>query len=115
MYFEENSDLPLAERVLKVLIVAEETGGDIRGKQSAALIVVNAKPVEKPWLDKKIDLRVDDHNEPLIELQRLLQVHKAYEYLNRGDLAMEIGDMEKALKEYGAAEQLFPENLEMKY
>lgn len=113
--FEENSDLPLAERVLKVLIAAQDAGGDIRGRQSAVLIVVNSELVQNPWLDKKIDLRVDDHKEPLVELQRLLQVHKAYEYMNRGDLAVELGNMEKALKEYGSAEQLFPENLEMKY
>lgn len=113
--FENNSDLPLAERVVKVLMAAQEAGGDIRGKQSAALIVVNAEPVENPWLDKKIDLRVDDHEEPLAELQRLLLVHRAYEYMNRGDLSVELGNMEKALEEYAAAEQLFPENLEMKY
>ncbi len=113
--FEENADLPLAERVLKVMMAAQKAGGDIRGKQSAVLLVVHAKLVEEPWLDKKIDLRVDDHDKPLVELKRLLQVHKAYEYMNRGDVAVELGDMEKALEEYGAAEKLFPKNLEMKY
>ena len=113
--FEENSTLPLAERVLKVLQAAQAAGGDIRGKQSAALIVVNDKRVESAWLDKKINLRVDDHENPLTELHRLLLVHKAYEHMNRGDLAVELGDMTTALKEYGAAENLFPENLEMKY
>lgn len=113
--FEENSTLPLAERVLKVLLAAQEAGGDIRGKQSAALIVVGDKRVESAWLDKKINLRVDDHDNPLTELHRLLLVHKAYEHMNRGDLAVELGDMANALKEYGAAENLFPKNLEMKY
>ncbi|MCP4459289.1 MAG: DUF1028 domain-containing protein [Cytophagales bacterium] len=113
--FEENAGLPLAERVMNVLIAAQTAGGDIRGKQSAALIVVNATPVENSWLDKKIDLRVDDHQDPLIELQRLLMVHRAYEFMNQGDLAVELGDMEKALEEYDAAAQLFPDNLEMKY
>ena len=113
--FEENSDLSLAERVLKVLMAAQEAGGDIRGKQSAVLLVVHRQAVEGPWLDKKIDLRVDDHKEPLIELQRLLKVHNAYEHMNQGDLATEKGDMVKALEEYDAAEQLLPENLEMKY
>ena len=113
--FEENSDLPLGERVLKVLFAAQQAGGDIRGQQSAALIVVGAKKTKKPWLDKKIDLRVDDHHEPLKEIERLLKVHKAFEYLNRGDVAMEEGDMELALEEYGAAEEMFPDNLEMKY
>lgn len=113
--FEEHKDLPLADRVVKVLIAAQEAGGDIRGKQSAALVVVNAKPAKNSWEDKKINLRVDDHATPLVELQRLLQVHKAYEYMNKGDLAVEVGDMEMALTAYGTAEQLFPENLEMKY
>lgn len=113
--FKENSHLPLAERVMKVLFAAQEAGGDIRGKQSAALIVVNAKPVEESWMDKKIDLRVDDDENPLIKLQQLLHLHTAYEFLNRGDEAIGEGDMEKALKEYSAAEELFPDNLEMKY
>jgi uncharacterized Ntn-hydrolase superfamily protein len=113
--FEEHKDLPLADRVVKVLIAAQEAGGDIRGKQSAALVVVNAKPAKNSWEDKKINLRVDDHATPLVELQRLLQVHNAYEYMNKGDLAVEVGDMEMALEAYGAAEQLFPENIEMKY
>lgn len=113
--FEENSNLQLADRVLKVLLAAQAAGGDIRGKQSAVLIVVNAKPVASPWLDKKVDIRVDDHAEPLAELQRLLNLHKAYEHLNRGDEAMTVNNMELALKEYAAAESMFPENLEMKY
>ena len=112
--FEENKDLPLAQRVMKVLFAAEEAGGDIRGKQSAALIVVNAEKVEA-WKDKKIDLRVDDDENPLIKLQQLLDLHTAYEYLNRGDEAIGVGDMKLALQEYGAAEKMFPENLEMKY
>ncbi len=113
--FEEYKNLPLADRVVKVLLAAQKAGGDIRGKQSAALLVVNAKPAKNSWEDKKVNLRVDDHKEPLQELQRLLQVHKAYEHMNKGDLAVEVGDMVSALKEYGAAEKLFPENLEMKY
>lgn len=113
--FEKNNSLPLAERIIKVLQAAEEAGGDIRGRQSAALIVVGPDPAPHPWQDKNIDIRVDDHPEPLAELHRILQVHRAYEHMNRGDLAVETGDMKTALKEYGAAEQMFPDNLEMKY
>ncbi len=113
--FEKHKDLPLGDRVLKVLMAAQEEGGDIRGQQSAALIVVNAEKVKEPWLDKKIDLRVDDHVAPLEELVRLLKVHKAFAHLDRGDLAMEKGDMKLALEEYGAAEKMFPDNLEMKF
>ncbi|MBG49607.1 MAG: Zn-dependent protease [Pseudozobellia sp.] len=111
----DNADLPLAERVVKTMLVAQEAGGDIRGKQSAALIVVNGSPVENIWEDKKVDLRVDDSPEPLQELERLLKVHRAYEHMNRGDLAVEANDMTTALEEYGAAQKMFPDNLEMKY
>ena len=113
--FEDNSDIPLAERVLKVLKAAQNAGGDIRGKQSAVLLVVSDKPVEHEWMDKKIDLRVDDHAKPLLELERLLKVHSAYEHMNNGDLAIEHGDMDLALIEYGTAEKMLPDNLEMKY
>ena len=113
--FEAHDDLPLAERVVQVLLAAQKAGGDIRGKQSAALLVVHAEPVKSIWEDKKVDLRVDDSKDPLIELERLLKVHRAYEHMNRGDLAVEVNDMDTALAEYGAAGQLFPDNLEMKY
>lgn len=113
--FVENGDLLLAERVLQVLLAAQAAGGDIRGKQSAALIVVGPDPVDELWQDHLIDLRVDDHSDPVKELDRLLRMHRAYEHMNRGDLAVEHQDMEGALREYGAAEEMFPRNLEMKY
>ena len=68
-----------------------------------------------PWEDKKVDLRVEDHQTPLLELSRLVRVHRAYEHMNKGDLAIEHGDMELALLEYESAEAMFPDNLEMKY
>ncbi|MBT8296105.1 MAG: DUF1028 domain-containing protein, partial [Gramella sp.] len=113
--FVQYSDYPLAERVVEALKAAQEAGGDIRGQQSAALIVVGPDKTENSWEDKKIDLRVDDHENPIKELSRLLKVARAYEHMNQGDLAVEAGDMEKALKEYGTAEKMFPENLEMKF
>lgn len=113
--FVRYSDYPLAERVVEALKAAQEAGGDIRGKQSAALVVVGPERTEKSWENEKIDLRVDDHETPIKELSRLLKVHRAYEHMNKGDLAVEAGNMEKALTEYGAAEKMFPENLEMKF
>lgn len=113
--FEGNPHLPLAERVLEALKAAEAAGGDIRGRQSAALLVVSGKPAPHPSQDKLIDLRVDDHPLPLEELERLLRVHRAYTHMNNGDLAMELGDMQKAMQEYAAAEHMFPDNLEMKF
>lgn len=106
---------PLAERMLAALEAAEKEGGDIRGRQSAALVVFRGKPTGKVWEDKLVDLRVDDSPEPLLELARLLKVHRAYEHMNNGDLAIEKGDHKSALDHYGAAMQMFPENEEMKY
>jgi len=111
----KNSKGPLAERMLIALEAAEKAGGDIRGRQSAALLVVRGKSTGKIWEDKLVELRVDDSPEPLVELRRLLQVHRAYEHMNSGDLAVEKNDMEKAMQEYSSAMQMFPENLEMKY
>jgi uncharacterized Ntn-hydrolase superfamily protein len=101
--------------MMAALEAAEQAGGDIRGKQSAALIVVTGKPTGRAWADRVFDLRIDDHPEPLKELRRLLTLHRAYNHMNAGDLAVEKGDNEKALKEYGAAAQLAPDNAEMVY
>ena len=113
--FEQRADLPLAERIMATLKAAQEAGGDIRGKQSAAILVVKDDPDTKAWNDPMIDLRVDDHHAPLDEMERLLRVYRAYEHMSEGDLALEENDMERALAEYGAARKMFPENLEMKY
>ena len=113
--FLESTNLPIAERIIKVFEAAESVGGDIRGKQSAAIIVVGAKKTKNIWQDKKIDLRVDDSNDPIKEIKRLLKVHRAYEHMNKGDLAIEENDMDKALIEYGKAQSLFPKNNEMSF
>ena len=113
--WKAHSQLPLAERVLEVLKAAQAAGGDIRGQQSAALVVVGPDKVENSWQDKKVDLRVDDHPNPLVELERLLEVARAYEFMNAGDLAVEKNDMAEALRQYDAAMKMFPENLEMKF
>jgi uncharacterized Ntn-hydrolase superfamily protein len=111
----ENSKGKLAERLLTALKAAQNEGGDIRGKQSAALLVVKGKSSGKVWEDRLIDLRVDDNPEPLKELSRLLKVHRAYEHMNNGDLAVENGNMNLAMKEYSSAEEMFPNNEEMKF
>ena len=66
----ENTKGDLTERMLAALEAAQTAGGDIRGKQSAALIVVTGKPTGQAWKDRVFDLRVDDSSEPLIELRR---------------------------------------------
>lgn len=111
----ENAKGDLAERMMTALEAAQAVGGDIRGKQSAALIVVSGKSTGRPWADKVFDLRVDDSPEPLKELRRLLLVHRAYNHMNTGDVAVENGDNEGALREYSAAARLVPGNAEMIY
>jgi uncharacterized Ntn-hydrolase superfamily protein len=111
----QNSKGPLAERMLASLEAGQQAGGDIRGMQSAYLLVVAAKPSGKIWEDRKIDLRVDDNADPVNELKRLLKVFRAYDHLNAGDAALEKNDMPLAEREYDMAEEMFPDNLEMKF
>ncbi len=113
--FEHAPKLPLAERLILTLEAAQQAGGDIRGQQSAALLVVGAQATGMPWVDRKIDLRVDDHPTPISELKRLLSLHRAYEHMNKGDLAMENGDTPTAMREYAIATAMFPENEEMTF
>ena len=111
----ENTKGHLAERMLAALDAAQAAGGDIRGKQSAALIVVTGKPTGQAWKDRIFDLRVDDSPEPLRDLRRLVKLQRAYNHMNAGDLAVEKKDNEGALREYSAAEKLVPDNAEMIY
>jgi len=113
--FEASAGKPIAERVMAALKAAQAVGGDIRGKQSAAILVVAGKASAQPWNDKLIDLRVDDNALPLVELERLLSLYRAYEHMDKGDLATEKNDMKLAMDEYGAAMKMFPKNLEMQY
>lgn len=113
--FTNSKGKPLAERILLALEAAQSAGGDIRGKQSCALVVVPAKSEGRPWDERTVDLRVDDAKEPLKELRRLLLVHTAYQHMNNGDLAIEKNDMPKAMDEYRAAMHMMPDNLEMQY
>ena len=105
----------LADRMLAALDAAQAAGGDIRGRQSAAIIVVTGKPTGLAWKDRTFDLRVDDSPQPLLELRRLVKLQRAYNHMNAGDLAVEKKDNEGALREYGAAEKLVPTSAEMIY
>jgi uncharacterized Ntn-hydrolase superfamily protein len=111
----ESAKGDLADRMLAALDAAQAAGGDIRGRQSAALIVVSGKPTGKQWIDRVFDLRVDDSAEPLKELRRLVVLQRAYNHMNAGDLAVERKDNQGALREYSAAAALAPGNMEMVY
>jgi uncharacterized Ntn-hydrolase superfamily protein len=113
--FEKSAGKPLAERMILALEAGQGAGGDIRGRQSAAIIVVPGKTEGKPWDERSVDLRVDDNPEPIKELHRLYNVQVAYQHMNNGDLAVERNDMAKAMDEYNAAMKMFPRNLEMQY
>jgi len=111
----ESAQGELADRMLAALDAGQAVGGDIRGRQSAAIVVVAAKSTGRPWVDRIFDLRVDDSPEPLKELRRLVTLQRAYNHMNAGDLATEKKDNDAALREYGAAEKLVPDNAEMIY
>lgn len=110
-----NTKGDLAERMLAALEAAQNEGGDIRGKQSAALIVVSATSTGKSWIDRTFDLRIEDHPEPIKELRRLVTLQRAYQHMNEGDLAVEHGDFSRAAVEYGAAEKLAPHIVEIPF
>jgi uncharacterized Ntn-hydrolase superfamily protein len=101
---------PLARRMLAALRAAEAAGGDARGKQSSALVVVPA--VGEPW-QRTVDLRVEDHAEPLDELERLLGLHDAYTFATRGDDLTADGRHAEAGEAYRAAAALAPDNHEL--
>ncbi len=111
----ERASGDLADRMLAALDAGQAAGGDIRGRQSAAILIVKGTSTGRPWIDRVMELRVEDNPEPLKELRRLVKVHRAYDHMNNGDLAVEHNDVDGALREYGAAEAMFPDNLEMKF
>ncbi len=111
----ETTNGSLAERILAALKAAQAEKGDIRGSQSAAILIVKGDATGNSWEDKVMDLRVEDSANPIAELERLIKINKAYDYMNKGDLAMEVGDSKKAEELYLNAQKLFPENLEMQY
>jgi uncharacterized Ntn-hydrolase superfamily protein len=105
----------LADRLLAALEAAQGEGGDIRGRQSAALVVVKARSSGEPWHDRLVDLRVDDHPEPVAELRRLLDLHRAYGEMNQGDDAVAKNDFQGALGHYTRASGLAPEIVELPF
>lgn len=103
----ERAPGPLAERMLAGLDAAEAAGGDIRGKQAGAIYVV--KPlVRADYDDTLVDIRVDDHPEPLVELRRLLNVLRSQEMLPDIDAKMKAGRLEEALADARKAREIAP-------
>jgi uncharacterized Ntn-hydrolase superfamily protein len=100
----------LADRLMAALDAAEAQGGDVRGRQSAALLVVPA--AGEPWR-ARVDLRVEDHPVPLEELRRLLALQRAYELAGEGDELLAAGRVEEAGERYRRAQDLAPDSGEL--
>jgi uncharacterized Ntn-hydrolase superfamily protein len=111
----QSAEGPLAERMMAALDAAETEGGDIRGRQSAAMIVVAASGTGRPWADRLIDLRVEDAAEPLIELRRLLHIRRAYAADAEADQLDEAGDAGAAAARRREAFELAPEIVELRF
>ena len=112
-----DADGDLAARLMAALHAAESEGGDIRGRESSALLVVAAKDSGRPWMyaDVVVDLRVEDHPEPLAELERLLNLQRAFSHAEEADRRQEAGDMSAFWEEFTAAEHYAPGNVELQF
>ena len=110
-----NSDGDLAERMLLALEAAQREGGDIRGRQSAAMIIVRGRPTGVDYRDKVVDLRVEDSPNPLAELRRLVRLSRAYTMMNEGDERMVQRDIRGAREAYERAMELAPDVTEIRY
>jgi uncharacterized Ntn-hydrolase superfamily protein len=108
----ESSSGPLAERLVAALEAGEAAGGDVRGRQSAAVVVV---PPEGEAHVRAVDLRVEDHGEPLRELRRLLVLHRAYELAGEADELAAQGRHTEAGAFYERAAELAPGNDELQF
>jgi uncharacterized Ntn-hydrolase superfamily protein len=113
--YSSASGAALAERLVAALEAAEAEGGDLRGRQSAALLIVSARATGNPLEDRPADLRVEDHDDPLGELRRLVGMRRAYDRVDVGDQLAAAGDVEGALEEYEAAHRSQPDNLELAF
>lgn len=105
----------LADRLMAAMDAAQAAGGDFRGKQSAAMLVLSGSPTGRVWEDRKVDIRVDDSKDPLAELRRLLGLHHGYELVQEGDDELMKGSMKSALTKYSEADRFFAENEEMAF
>jgi uncharacterized Ntn-hydrolase superfamily protein len=111
----EHAQGPLAERMLAALLAGEAAGGDARGSMSAALVVVDGLAVEGQPSRATIDVRVDDHADPLDELARLLHVAEAFRAFGRGSDSLFGGDSEGALRELEGALKLLPDDVNLQF
>ena len=112
-YRETKGDL--ADRLLAALRAAEGEGGDFRGRQAAAILVVPAKGEGRPWAERTFDLRVEDHPDPVVELTRLAKLQRAYLLMNEGDGFASTNKWKEAKDAYEAAAALAPHIAELPF
>jgi uncharacterized Ntn-hydrolase superfamily protein len=105
----------LATRMLSALDAAEAEGGDVRGRQSAALLIVGGRRTQTPWEQVLFDLRVEDHPDPLRELRRLSELRRAYDRVERAEQLAMRGDLAGAVEEYTKAQEYAPDNIEIRF
>ena len=111
----EHAEGDLAERMLQALEGAEKAGGDIRGRQSAAMVVVKPLGSGKPWNDYVVNLRVEDNPAPLVELRRLLRLRRAYNLEDQGDAFTSDKKPAEAAAAYAEAMKLAPDVVELRF
>ena len=111
----ESAQGDLAERLMQALEAAEKAGGDIRGRQSAAILVVKGTASGKPWNDVLVNLRVEDHDHPLVEMRRLLRLRRAYNLEDAGDNFTAEKKSAEAAKAYDEAMKLAPDVVELQF
>jgi len=111
----EHAKGDLGERMLAALEAGERAGGDIRGRQSAAILVVKGKASGRPWNDKVLDLRVEDNPQPLVELRRLMRLRRAYNLEDAGDNFISDKHPVEAAHAYEQAMQLAPDVVELQF
>jgi uncharacterized Ntn-hydrolase superfamily protein len=111
----ERCEGSLAVRLLAALDAAEAAGGDVRGRQSAAVLVVAGQRPANPWEGRIVDLHVEHHARPLEELRRLFTIHRAHVLFSEAQRYFGTGEFERALSLLEQARKLQPDEVEFAF
>lgn len=111
----EGAEGDLADRLVTTLEAAQAAGGDIRGQQSAALLIVSGERGTRYWEGRIFDLRVEDSPQPIAELRQLVQLQRAYRYADRADELMAVRNFEDAMGALAKAAALAPDVVELRF
>jgi len=113
--YGQNARLPFPERLVHALEAGQEAGGDIRGQQSAAIVIVSGKVDPANSSSKFVDLRVEDHTEPIKELKRLLLLRRATDWNHKAIKLLSARKYEEAAKAYGKAKKFDSKSIELEF